>query len=185
MEIIKTDLKGAFIINPTVMEDHRGFFYESYSQRILEENDIYINFVQDNHSYSKKSGTLRGLHFQTNPQSQGKLIRCIRGSIMDVIVDLRIGSPTYKKWISIILSDENKKELFAPRGFAHGFLTLTDNTEVLYKVDNYYSQEHDAGIIWNDPQINIDWNITDVILSEKDTNAPLLSDSKANFRWQD
>lgn len=143
-----------------------------------------INFIQDNHSFSATKGTLRGLHYQLNPFSQTKLVRCTRGSIYDVAIDIRKGSPTYGKWYGVILTAENKKQLLVPKGFAHGFLTLTPNVEVNYKVDEVYSSECDRGIMWNDPDIGIDWPIDgDPILSEKDENAPSLKEAEINFKF--
>ena len=181
MKVIETELPEVLIIEPRVFEDERGWFMESYSYRVFKELGIDVVFVQDNHSYSKKKGTLRGIHFQNDPMAQSKLVRCTRGRILDVAVDLRKGSPTYKKWIMLALSEENKRMLFIPRGFGHAFLTLTDDVEVQYKVDQYYSKEHDRSIRWNDPDIGIDWPIKDPILSEKDRNAPFLKDSDCNF----
>lgn len=181
MNIIKTKLDGLFIIEPDVFGDNRGWFMESFNKDKFEEIAPNIDFVQDNHSMSSKKGTLRGLHFQKNPHSQSKLIRCTKGKILDVAVDLRKKSSTYKKWISIELSEENKKQLFIPQGFAHGFLTLTDNVEFQYKVDNYYSKESDRGIRFDDPEIGVDWGIENPILSDKDKIAPFFKDSDANF----
>ena len=180
MKVMETDLPGVLIIEPRVFEDERGWFMESYSYRVFKELGIDAVFVQDNHSYSKRKGTLRGIHFQNNPVAQAKLVRCTRGKILDVAVDLRKGSPTYKKWIMVELSEENKRMLFIPKGFGHAFLTLTDDVEVQYKVDQYYSKEHDRSIRWNDPDIGIDWPIEEPILSEKDRNAPFLKDSDCN-----
>jgi len=183
LKIIKTKIEGVCIIEPKVFGDHRGWFMESYSKMKFEENGININFVQDNHSLSAKKGTIRGLHFQNNPMAQTKLVRCTRGKILDVAVDIRKNSPTYKQWISVELSEENKKQLLIPKGFAHGFLTLTDNVEVQYKVDEYYSPEYDRSIRYDDPDIGIDWGIDNPILSEKDKSAPLLKDSDCNFTY--
>lgn len=172
MKISKTSLDGVLIIQPQVFSDQRGFFMESYSQDKLDS--LNTNFVQDNHSFSKHKHTLRGIHFQKGDSAQAKLVRCTRGEVLDVAVDLREGSKTYAKWFSIILTAENKKQLFIPRGFGHAFLTLTDDVEFLYKTDNYYSAVDDRSIIWNDKSINIDWNISNPILSEKDKNAKTL-----------
>jgi dTDP-4-dehydrorhamnose reductase/dTDP-4-dehydrorhamnose 3,5-epimerase len=185
LRIIKTKLEGVYIIEPKVFGDHRGWFMESYSKIKFKKNGIDIDFVQDNHSLSAKKGTIRGLHFQINPIAQTKLVRCTKGRILDVAVDIRKGSPTYKQWISVELSEENKKQLLIPKGFAHGFLTLTDNVEVQYKVDEYYSQEHDRSIRYDDPDIGIDWGIDNPILSEKDLKAPLLKDSDHNFEYNE
>lgn len=168
MEFIETSLKDAYMIKPIVFRDERGFFLESYNKTVFAENGISAEFLQDNHSLSMKKGILRGLHFQLPPFEQAKLIRVIRGKIFDVIVDLRKNSSTFQKWESFELSSENFQCLFIPRGFAHGFVTLEENTEVIYKADSYYSKEHDSGILWNDSDLSIDWPIGDPILSEKD-----------------
>lgn len=181
MKVIQTELQGCYIIEPKVFGDHRGWFYESWSKMKLPEIDM--DFVQDNHSYSQKKGTLRGIHFQIDPMAQGKLVRCVRGAVNDVAVDLRKGSPTYKKWIMVELSADNKKMLYLPRGFGHGFVTLTDDVEFLYKADNYYSPTHDRSIQWNDPEIGVCWGVEEPILSEKDRNAPLLRDSDVDFKF--
>lgn len=181
MKVINTAIEGIYIIEPQVFEDPRGWFMETYSKEKLAKQGIDIDFIQDNHSFSANRGTIRGLHFQINPKAQAKLVRCTRGRILDVAVDIRKGSPTYKKWVSVELSEENKKQLFIPKGFAHGFATLTDNVEIQYKVDEYYSPENDRSIRFDDPEINIDWGIENPILSEKDMNAPLLKDSDSNF----
>ena len=181
MEIRETFIPEVKLIVPDVFGDNRGWFYESYSYEKFKDLGIYAVFVQDNRSFSQSKGTLRGLHFQKAPRAQSKLICCTRGEILDVAVDLRKGSPTYLKWISARLSEENKHFLFIPQGFAHGFVTLTDNVEVLYKVDDYYSKENDRSIRFNDESIGINWGICNPILSQKDINAPLLKDSDANF----
>ena len=182
MKVIETDLKDVFIIEPQVFGDARGWFMETWSQRKMEAVGLNVNFVQDNQSFSAVKGTLRGLHYQLNPMSQGKLIRCTRGEILDVAVDIRKGSPQYAKWTAVRLSAENKKQFFIPRGFAHGFITLTDDVEVQYKADNYYAPECDGNIRWDDPEIGIDWGMKPVILSEKDKNAPLLCErTELNF----
>ena len=183
MFVKETMLEGVYCIEPKVFGDYRGWFLESWSKQIFAENGLVFEFVQDNHSYSAKKGTLRGLHFQTNPRSQSKLIRCTKGIILDVAVDIRKGSPTYGKWVSEELSGDNMKQLLIPKGFAHGFLTLTDDVEVQYKVDEYYSLEYDAGFAWNDSYVDIEWGTKDPVLSDKDKNAPLLKDSKANFYY--
>ncbi|MDW7657233.1 MAG: dTDP-4-dehydrorhamnose reductase [Bacillota bacterium] len=181
MNIIKTDIEDVLIIDPKVFGDYRGWFTESYSRKAFNAAGIDIDFVQDNHSMSAQKGTLRGLHFQTNPKAQTKLIRCTKGKILDVAVDLRKGSPTYKKWTGVELSEENKKLLLIPKGFAHGFLTLTDHAEVQYKVDEYYAPECDRSIRFDDPDIGVAWGIDAPILSEKDIKAPLLRDSDVDF----
>lgn len=181
MEIIKTDIDGVYILTPKVFGDHRGWFTESYSKRKFEELGIDIEFIQDNHSFSAQKGALRGLHFQINPKAQTKLVRCTKGKILDVAVDIRKGSPTYKNWVAVELTEENKKQLLIPKGFAHGFLSLTDNVEVQYKVDEYYAPDCDRSIRFDDPEIGVDWGIRNPILSEKDVKAPLLKDSDSNF----
>lgn len=181
MKVLKTNIEGLYIIEPKVFGDNRGWFMESWSQKKMEEAGLHYNFIQDNHSYSSVKGTLRGLHFQKGSHSQAKLVRCAKGAVLDIAVDLRKGSPTYKKWYSIELSAENKKQFLIPRGFAHGFLTLTDEVEFLYKADNYYNFESDRNIIWNDEEIGVEWGISNPILSEKDAKAPKLCDSDADF----
>ena len=183
MEIVKTELEGVYIIESKVFGDHRGWFTETYSKKKFEELGINLNFIQDNHSFSAEKGTLRGLHFQLNPKAQSKLVRCVKGSILDVAVDIREGSPTYKKWVAVELTEDNKKQLLIPKGFAHGFLSLTDDVEVQYKVDEYYSPENDRSIRYDDLDIGVDWGIEAPILSEKDLNAPLLKDSNINFKY--
>lgn len=176
MDLLKTKLEGVYILIPKVFGDHRGFFMESWSRRTMEEAGLFYDFVQDNHSLSIVKGTLRGLHFQKGDKAQAKLVRCVRGAVLDVAVDLRHDSPTYKQWIGVELSEENKKQLLIPRGFGHGFATLTDHVDFLYKADNYYAPEADGGIRWNDPDIGVDWGISEPILSEKDTKNPFLKD---------
>lgn len=186
MKIIQTNINGVFVIEPNVVGDHRGWFSETYNNLQLKEHGLANNFVQDNQSYSAAKGTLRGLHYQMNPKTQTKLVRCTRGAIYDVAADIRRGSSTYGKWFGIELSAENKKQLFIPKGFAHGFITLTNDVEVQYKVDEYYSPEHDRGIIWNDPEIGIDWPVDiNPVLSDKDRIAPLLKDAENNFIYGD
>ena len=181
MKVVSTDIEDLFIIEPQVFGDNRGWFMESWSQKKMEEAGLFYKFVQDNHSFSAIKGTLRGLHFQKGSSSQAKLVRCVRGAVLDVAVDLRKNSKTYKKWVGCILSEENKKQFLIPRGFAHGFLTLTDNVEFVYKADNYYDPQADRNIIWNDEEINVDWGIENPILSEKDKKAPKLSESDVDF----
>lgn len=176
MNFIATELKDVYIIEPKVYGDHRGWFYESWTERDFENAGLHYRFVQDNQSYSAKKGTLRGLHFQKGEYSQAKLVRCTRGAIYDVAVDLRHDSPTYHKWIKVELSAENKRELLIPRGFAHGFLTLTDDVEFIYRCDNYYYPAAEATIRFNDPELNIDWGIDNPILASKDTDAPFMKD---------
>ena len=183
MKIINTDIKDVIIIEPKVFGDKRGWFTETYSKEKFKNLGVDIDFIQDNHSFSSEKGTLRGLHFQLNPKSQSKLVRCTKGSMLDIVVDLRFGSPTYKKWIAVELTEENKKQLLVPKGFAHGFVTLTEGVEVQYKVDEYYSPENDRSIRYDDPEIGINWGVSNPILSDKDLNAPLLKDSDVNFNY--
>lgn len=181
MNIVKTDIEDVIIIEPKVFGDHRGWFTETYSKLAFQDTGIDLDFVQDNQSMSAQKGTLRGLHFQNAPKAQSKLVRCTRGRILDVAVDLRKGSPTYKKWVAVELSETNKQQLLIPKGFAHGFLTLTDNVEVQYKVDEYYAPDFDRSVKYDDPEIGVDWRIENPILSSKDLSAPLLKDSDVNF----
>lgn len=183
---IQTFLPDVYLLEPTVFEDHRGFFMESYNKKDFEEIGLCINFVQDNHSLSIQPGVLRGLHFQLEPKAQTKVVRCLKGVIYDVVVDIRKGSPTYKKWAGFILSEYNKRQIVVPKGFAHAVLTLVPNTEILYKVDEYYSPEHERSIRWDDPDIGIEWPIREPILSEKDKNAPSLIEieDQINFYYR-
>lgn len=181
MKITKTKLEGVVIIEPDVFGDNRGFFMESWNKKKMAEAGLDYDFVQDNHSKSTVKSTLRGIHFQKGDKAQAKLVRCVKGAVLDVAVDLRRNSPTFKQWIGVELSEENKKQLLIPRGFGHGFVTLTDDVEFLYKVDNYYESEADAGIRWNDPDIGIDWRVENPILSEKDKKNPFLKDCKKMF----
>lgn len=174
MKRVETKLDGVFILEPNVFGDARGFFMESYNRRAFREIGIALDFVQDNHSLSEAAGIIRGLHFQTGPMAQSKLVRVLTGAIYDVAVDIRPDSPTFGQWVGVVLSEENKRQLFVPKGFAHGFCTLVPNTQVLYKVDQYYSPEHDRGILWSDPDLAIDWPVRAPQLSEKDRNLPLL-----------
>ncbi len=179
--VSETELDGVLIIEPKVFGDNRGWFMETYSRRDFEDAGITAEFVQDNRSFSSKKGIIRGLHFQRNPMCQAKLLTCLKGEILDVAVDLRKDSPTYKKWISVKLTAENKKQIFIPKGFAHGFLTLTDDVEIMYKCDELYSPECDGGIRFDDPEIGVEWGVENPILSEKDKNAPFLKDIKLDF----
>ncbi|MCL2322511.1 MAG: dTDP-4-dehydrorhamnose 3,5-epimerase [Oscillospiraceae bacterium] len=181
MIIVKTFIKDLLVFEPKVFEDDRGWFMETYSFNCLKEYGINISFVQDNHSFSRDKGILRGLHFQKNPFSQTKLFRCIRGMVQDVAVDLRKGSPTYKKWFSVELSSDNKKQLFIPKGFAHGFLTLSNDVEVEYKVDEFYNKESERSIRFDDDELKIEWAVKNPILSMKDKKAPFLRDSDIEF----
>ena len=183
MDILETPLKDLFILKPKVFVDHRGYFFESYSQIKMPQAYQNISFIQDNQSLSLQKGTLRGIHFQNLPRAQTKLVRCIQGSIWDVAVDLRVGSPTYLKWFGVELTSENYLQLLVPKGFGHGFITLTENTIVSYKVDQYYSKEQDRSIRFDDNKLKIDWKGLTPILSEKDLKAPLLKNSDVNFKY--
>jgi len=179
MTIKETKLSGVYLIEPKVFGDSRGWFMETYSK--IKTPEINCDFVQDNHSFSAHKGTLRGIHFQKAPMAQAKLVRCSRGALFDIAVDLRPDSDTFGKWFGVELSADNKKQLFIPHGFGHGFVTLTDDVEIIYKADNYYSPEHDAGILWSDPDIGIDWGCSQPILSDKDGTLPLLKDLGGNL----
>lgn len=181
MNFIKTEIDGLVIVEPKVFGDHRGFFMESWSEQAFAEAGLHYTFVQDNHSSSTVKGTLRGIHFQRGDKAQAKLVRCVRGRVLDVAVDLRPGSPTYKKWVSVELSEENKRMVMIPRGFGHGFVTLTDNVEFLYKADNPYAPESEGGIRWNDPELNIDWGVETPVLSAKDKVNPFLKDAVTDY----
>ena len=174
MNYIRTDIEGPLIIEPRVFGDHRGYFFESFSLRDFAANVGPVDFVQDNESYSARRGVLRGLHFQKGDAAQAKLLRVVRGRVLDVAVDIRPGSPTFGHYVKVELSGENKRQFFIPRGFAHGFLVLEDDTLFQYKCDNYYAPEAEGSYRWNDPYFAIDWGISpdEVILSEKDARAP-------------
>jgi dTDP-4-dehydrorhamnose 3,5-epimerase len=182
MNFIKTEIPGLVIIEPKVFQDGRGYFYESFNQKEFEQNIGQIEFVQDNESKSV-FGVLRGLHFQKPPFTQAKLVRCILGKILDVVVDLRSDSPTFGKHVAIELSSDDKKQLFIPKGFAHGFVVLSAEAIFSYKVDNFYSPQHDSGIYWNDQQLDINWKlpVEEIVLSEKDKKLKLLSETNVPF----
>lgn len=181
MKIEKTKLDGVVILTPDVFGDNRGFFMESWNKEKMEALGLHYDFVQDNHSKSTVKGTLRGIHFQKGDKAQAKIVRCVKGVVLDVAVDLRRNSPSYKQWVAIELSEENKKQLLIPRGFGHGFVTLTDDVEFLYKADNYYAPEADGGIRWNDPEIGVEWGVEKPILSAKDEKNPFLKDVEPIF----
>lgn len=181
MKVTETELLGVKLIEPDVFGDERGYFLESYSKRRYAEFGIDCEFVQDNRSFSALANTIRGIHFQRAPYAQAKLITCTMGKIMDVAVDLRHESPTYLKWQSFILSAENKHQLFIPKGFGHAFITLCDNCMIEYKADEYYNPQSEAGIIWNDPALNIAWGTDSPILSAKDKIAPRIEADKFHF----
>jgi dTDP-4-dehydrorhamnose 3,5-epimerase len=177
MNVIKTDIQGVVIVEPKVFGDHRGYFFESFSEKDFAEAVGEVKFVQDNESKSSY-GVLRGLHFQKPPHAQAKLVRVVKGRVLDVAVDLRKGSPTFGKHVAVELTEENHRQLFIPRGFAHGFVVLSDEAVFQYKCDNYYAPQSEGSVLWNDPDIGIEWGIPseDVMLSEKDRNAALLKD---------
>ena len=176
MIVTKTAIEDLVILESEVFGDHRGFFMESWNKKKMEEAGLFYDFVQDNHSSSTVKGTLRGIHFQKGDWCQAKLVRCVRGKVLDVAVDLRKFSPTYKQWVAVELTEDNKKQLLIPRGFGHGFVTLTDHVEFMYKADNYYCPEADGGIRWNDPEIGIAWGIAEPVLSAKDEQNPFLNE---------
>lgn len=180
MNRIKTAIEDCFIIEPTVFKDKRGYFLETFNQRTFNKLAGFdINFIQDNESFSSK-GVLRGLHYQTGDHAQAKLVRVIKGTVLDIAVDIRKGSKTFGEYVSIELSEENKKQFFVPRGFAHGFIVLSETAIFSYKCDNFYNKEAEGGIIYNDPTLNIDWQLSqeELIVSEKDTILPKLQDAK-------
>lgn len=181
MNVIETKIPGVIVLEPKVFGDHRGWFMETFSTEAMGKAGITNEFVQDNHSFTQKKGTLRGIHFQNAPMAQAKLVRVTRGAVLDVAVDLRKNSPTYLQWVGVELSSENKRMFFIPRGFGHGFLTLTDDVEFLYKVDDLYSKEHDRSLRFDEPAIGVEWGIKEPILSDKDLKAPWLEQSDCNF----
>jgi dTDP-4-dehydrorhamnose 3,5-epimerase len=181
VKLIETKLLGVYIIEPTVHVDTRGFFMESFSSRTFIQHGLDLTFIQDNLSMSYETGTIRGLHFQMNPSAQSKLVSVISGAIYDVVVDIRKSSPTFGHWHAEVLDESNRRQLLIPKGFAHGFCTLQPNTQVQYKVDEYYSPQLDRGVIWNDPAIGIDWPTKQPVLSDKDRRQPLLKDAEINF----
>ncbi|MFN3576718.1 MAG: dTDP-4-dehydrorhamnose 3,5-epimerase [Tabrizicola sp.] len=182
MDIVPTSLADVLILTPRRFGDARGWFTETWNASRMAEAGLDLTFVQDNHSFSAMKGTLRGLHFQRPPRAQDKLVRCSRGAILDVAVDIREGSATYGRWVAVELTADNGRQLLVPKGFLHGFLTLTDDTEVQYKCTDFYSPDHDGAVRWDDPAIGIDWGISAPILSDKDARAPLLSEIGTPFR---
>lgn len=181
MKILPTRFQEVKIIEPAVFLDSRGFFMESYNEAVFSKAGIHSKFIQDNHSLSTDAGVLRGLHYQMEPKAQTKLVRVLSGAILDIVVDIRKSSGSFGEWVGVILSESNKRQLLVPKGFAHGFCTLVTNTQVAYKVDEYYSPEHDRGIRWDDPEIGIDWPVSQPVLSAKDQNHPLLKNAEINF----
>mgnify|MGYP002438741864 FL=1 len=182
MEIIKTNIEGVIIIEPRIFKDDRGYFFESFSQREFEEKVCKTTFVQDNESKSSY-GVLRGLHFQKPPFAQSKLVRVIKGAVLDVAVDIRKGSPTFGQYVSVELTGDNHRQFFIPRGFAHGFSVLSEEVIFQYKCDNLYAPQYEGAIAWDDPDLNIDWRIPieEVVLSEKDSKHPKLKDLQSVF----
>ena len=183
MQIISTDIPDVKLLAPPKYADHRGFFSETYNKRALAAAGVDLDFVQDNHSLSRQKGVVRGLHFQVPPFAQDKLIWAIRGSVFDVVVDVRRGSPTFGRHVALVLEADRWRQLLVPAGFAHGFATLEPDTEIIYKVTNYYSPEHERGILWNDPALGIPWPVStqEAILSEKDQHLPLLGEAPELF----
>lgn len=185
MKVIETALPGVKLIEPTIHHDARGYFMETYAKEHFLACGIHCDFVQDNHSWTKRQGTLRGLHFQNDPMAQAKLVQVVKGCARDVVVDIRRDSPTFGHWIKIDLSAAKKQMLFVPRGFAHGFLTLTPDVIFLYKVDNYYSYEHSRSIAYNDPALGITWGIDVPVMSAADRTAPLLAAVDCNYFYEE
>ncbi|MFT4169474.1 MAG: dTDP-4-dehydrorhamnose 3,5-epimerase [Dysgonomonas sp.] len=186
MNIIKTEIEGVVILEPRVFKDDRGYFMESFSKKFFDAEVCKTEFVQDNESKSSY-GVLRGLHFQKPPYAQSKLVRVVKGSVLDVAVDIRKGSPTFGQHVAVELTEDNKRQFFVPRGFAHGFVVLSEEVIFQYKCDNFYAPQHEGAIAWNDPALNIDWTIADdkIILSEKDKNHPVLSDAEWLFDYNE
>jgi len=181
VQVTPTDFPGLFVLEPKVFGDHRGFFTETYNRRLFADLGLNYDFVQDNHARSNTRGVLRGLHFQSPPTAQAKLVWVTRGAVFDAVVDIRKGSPTFGKWYGLTLSEDNFKRLMIPAGFAHGYVTLTDVAEFQYKVDAYYSPAHDGGLAWNDPDIGVPWPVTGPVLSDKDAALPRLCDIDSPF----
>jgi len=181
-----THIEGLLVFTPRKFEDDRGYFSETWNRKTFADYGIEADFVQDNHSMSVKVGTLRGLHYQAPPRAQDKLVRCTKGVILDVAVDIRVGSPTYNAWFGIELSAENRKQLLVPKGFLHGFLTRAPQTEVVYKCSDYYAPHEDGAIRFDDPEIGIEWELVSErpVLSDKDAKAPYLSEVKSPFRFE-
>ena len=186
MEVIKTEIEGVVIIEPRIFKDERGYFYESFSQREFEEKVCRTTFVQDNQSKSSY-GVVRGLHFQKPPYCQSKLVRCIKGAVLDVAVDIRKGSPTFGKYVAVELTEDNHRQIFVPRGFAHGFAVLSEEAVFQYKCDNFYCKESEGSVAWNDPALNIDWRIPadKVILSDKDKVSKDIADADFLFNYNE
>lgn len=184
MQITPTDIPDLLILAPRVFQDPRGFFLESYNRERFREAGIDCEFVQDNHAFSKDKGVLRGLHFQAPPHAQAKLVWVTRGAVYDVVVDLRKGSPTFGRWHGFLLTAENFRRLFIPKGFAHGYVTIEPNTEFMYKVDACYNPQSEGGILWNDPDLAIEWPLAEVILSDKDKRLPAWREFASPFNYE-
>lgn len=184
MFINRLNIQCVIVMTPARYEDERGFFSETYSRRAMAEAGIKTEFVQDNHSCSTRCGTLRGLHFQAPPAAQAKLVRVVSGAIWDVAVDIRVGSPSYGQHVACQLSAREWNQIYIPEGFAHGFCTLESNTEVVYKVSDYYAPEHDRGLMWNDPELAIAWPVSEPLLSEKDRSQPPLRELEEYFTYK-
>lgn len=189
MQVIETELPGVLIVETDRFGDHRGYFCETWSRPKYEALGIQADFVQDNMSFSAQEGTLRGLHWQNPPYAQAKLVSVAKGRVMDVAVDIRKGSPTFGKWVAVELSAENGRQLFIPRGFAHGFLTLSEDVDFRYKVDNVYNKASEGGMRYDDPTVNVDWGSLlegrEPVLSQKDQEGPVLEESDNQFVWQE
>ncbi|QLL44322.1 dTDP-4-dehydrorhamnose 3,5-epimerase [Sulfitobacter pontiacus] len=187
MQVVYTKLKGVVVLIPPRIGDNRGFFSETWNKARMEAHGFHFDFVQDNHSMSATTNTVRGLHFQAPPHAQDKLVRCGRGALFDVAVDIRNGSPTYGQWFGVELSFENGKQLLVPAGFAHGFVTRCPETEIIYKCSDYYAHAAEGAIAWDDPDIGIDWGLGDLpqVLSDKDAQAPSLADLDSPFTFED
>lgn len=184
MKCVETELNGVFVIEPKLIADNRGFFMECWVRRDLAELGIDIDFVQDNHSLSRHKGTIRGLHYQLEPKAQSKLVRVVTGAIVNFVVDIRQGSPNFGKWVAVELSAANHKQLFIPKGFANGYCTLEADTEVCYKVDEYYAPQLDRAILYSDPDLGIAWPTDDPVLSDRDRNAPPFNKAENNFHFE-
>jgi len=185
MEATSTSISGVLLLKPRYVRDSRGYFVETYSARVARDTGIVAEFVQDNQALSLKRGTVRALHFQVPPKAQGKLVRVLRGSVYDVAVDLRAGSPAYGRWVAATLTAQGGEQIFVPRGFAHGYCTLEADTEVAYKVDDYYAPECERGLAWDDPTLGIAWPVSaaDAVLSDKDRKLPRFADFTSPFRY--
>ncbi len=185
MKIEHLEIDGLLVVVPTKLGDHRGFFSETFREDLLRAHGVDLSFVQDNHVYSSDRGVLRGLHYQIPPHAQGKLVRCSRGAILDVCVDIRVGSPTFGRHVAVALSAANWMQIWVPPGFAHGYVTMEADCEVIYKVTDYYAKDCERAIAWDDPDLSINWQIPrgDVVLSDKDRANPQLADAVSPFRY--